>query len=1070
MTEAHGNSEVRQTRTLQFARLVVRNRFPIVLWLIGMTLFFLYPIANAVLGELGHRLPGPIVRVDTSARAQWPDHPFIHAQDKFAKKFGTSSLVAIGVVVRDGTIFTPDTLEKIHEITRRLDGVGFDSHNAEREKLRSELESKGLKEEAIVKELDRTYPPYPVNHDQVRSLAHSSTRAVQIEPDGSITSDILMKKVPQTQAEADKLRELVLQNPPFIYGRLVSWDEKGALITAGFITDRLTTSEVYRAVFNHVQAIKDEFEDKACRTAEEGTWLTRLGRTLERPFQSMTITHTLPEGCNLQIYVTGEPIHVGWILKHAFEIGLYVALTVIVIFGLLLLYFRRLHGVLIPFVAAIATVIWGTGFTGWTGITFDPLVLVIPMIITARAVSHTVQMAERFFEDFEILAPRFGDPYQAKIEAATVAMAELIVPGTLGIIVDVGGLLVILVTSIPEMRDLAKFGAFWVISILATVEILHPVMISYLPAPKEHEHFLPQTMVRFTHFIGWVTTHPRWKYLVAAITIFLFVSSTYITLFYSKIGQATPGSPLLWPNHEFNIATAEIAKRFGGVDSLVVFMSGDRENASADPLPIQRATEFERWMQSYTNLGASISISPIIRTYWRMNHYGDPKWQFVPEHPGTVRTVIFQLRTNGAPGFLRPYMTDDSRDANVQFYYPDHKGDTITRAVLASEAFIQEHPMGEVIVRLDKDKAPAGASFFNPDNLKDIWYYMLGPLLPPRHHTLKVQIRQHDGSYQEIPVHSSSDGLPGWIDDFRKKAEQDYQDQKDSVEEGEYFSWPGNLADWSSGDVNMWWESEEHGVRAIAVNTNDLIVQDMKSVDPVPKYQPTDSWTRGVQFVMAGGIMGILAAINDEVERSHVANIALIFAVIFVLHSITYQSMASGAIIFLQIATATLLSLAYMAIRGIGLNINTLPVQSVGVGIGVDYAIYIVDRIRQEVVDTEDIDEAVRRAVRTTGMAVTFTATTVVGGIILWSFSNLRFQAEMAQLLTILMVINMLGAITVVPTFYSILRPRVATALLTEEQREAIRIQKELEQHSSSQHQDERHALHQVERERDREI
>jgi predicted RND superfamily exporter protein len=196
---------------------------------------------------------------------------------------------------------------------------------------------------------------------------------------------------------------------------------------------------------------------------------------------------------------------------------------------------------------------------------------------------------------------------------------------------------------------------------------------------------------------------------------------------------------------------------------------------------------------------------------------------------------------------------------------------------------------------------------------------------------------------------------------------------------------------------------------------------------------------------MAGGSMGILAAINDEVERSHVANISLIFFVIFVLHSVTYQSIPSGAIILLQIATATMISLAYMAVRGIGLNINTLPVQSVGVGIGVDYAIYIVDRIRQEVVDTADIDEAVRRAVRTTGMAVTFTATTITGGIFLWIFSDLRFQAEMAYLLVILMVLNMFGAITVVPAFYSILRPKVATALLTEEQMEAIRIQKERE-------------------------
>ncbi|MCZ7617883.1 MAG: MMPL family transporter [Myxococcota bacterium] len=191
--------------------------------------------------------------------------------------------------------------------------------------------------------------------------------------------------------------------------------------------------------------------------------------------------------------------------------------------------------------------------------------------------------------------------------------------------------------------------------------------------------------------------------------------------------------------------------------------------------------------------------------------------------------------------------------------------------------------------------------------------------------------------------------------------------------------------------------------------------------------------------------MGILAAINEEVERSHMANITLLLFVIFVLHSVTYSSIPSGFIILLQLSTATLLSLAYMAAKGVGLNINTLPVQAVGVGIGVDYAIYIVDRIRQEVVDTEDIDEAVRRAVRTTGMAVTFTATTIVGGIFLWSFSNLRFQAEMAQLLVILMVINMLGAITVVPAFYSILRPKVATALLSEEQRALLDAQKERE-------------------------
>jgi len=1004
----------RETNTLKLARWIVRHRALVASLLILSTGFFFYPILNLITTSLGFPLPGPIVRIDTRERDLWPDHPYIHAQDKFTAKFGSSSLVAVGVIVKEGTIFTPETIAKIDRITKRLDGLGYESRTDERDARRDEIEEADpdISPNQLLRLLDREFPPYPVNHDQVRSVTHASTRVTQIAPDGAIENDVLMRKVPKTQEEADAMREVVRQNPPVIYGRYVSWDEKGALLTANFVTDRLSGREVYEAVFEHIQQIKADEEDDA---------------------------H--------EIYVTGGPVLVGWVLKHAFEIVQYIAFTIAAVFGLLWAYFRRWHGVAIPMICAMATVIWGLGYTGWRDITFDPLILVIPMLITARATSHTVQMAERFFEDYELMLPVYGDPDVAKREVATVAMSELIVPGTLGIITDVAGLLMIMVTTIPQMRQLGEYGAFWVSSIIITVEITHPILICYLPAPTEHEHYLPTFMIRAMKGVGNLVTHPQWKYVIGFGTILLLVSSTYITLYFSKIGEATPGTPLLWPWHEFNVSTGAVAEKFGGVDTLTVFVDGDKDNASGDSVPIRRMEEFERWMSKYTGLGASISVVPFLRGYWQQSHYGDPIWQFIPDDSATVRTMLFQLRTNGPPGFLRPFMTDDGRFANISFIYPDHQGETIMKVLIAADAFIERHPMGEVIVRLDKDQAEAGAPLWDFERLTDIWYYMLGPLLPARHHTLNVQLRQPDGSYKKIDVAASggTNGAPGWLEEFQGKAHEDYENAASEVEEGDVFTWPERLAEWEPGDVDYWWESEEHGIRAVAVNTTDLIVYDQKAVEGTARYQPTNSWTRGAQFVMAGGVMGILAAINDEVERGHVANIILILAVIFVLHSTTYQSVPSGLIIFTQIATATMLSLAYMALRGIGLNLNTLPVQSVGVGIGVDYAIYIVDRIRQECADTADIDEAVRRAVRTTGMAVSFTATCIVGGIVLWSFSNLRFQAEMAQLLSILMVINMLGAITMVPALYAVFRPKVATALLTEEQREAMRRQKEAE-------------------------
>ena len=155
--------ETRETNTLLFARFIVRNRFPVACFLIVSTLFFFYPIFNAAMNAAGFRLPGPIVKIDARARDLFPDHPYIHAQDKFSKMFGGASLVAIAVTVNEGNIFNPTTLAKIREVTRRLDGIGFDSQTDAREAMRDELEeNEDLPLDEIRNRLDAKFPLYPV--------------------------------------------------------------------------------------------------------------------------------------------------------------------------------------------------------------------------------------------------------------------------------------------------------------------------------------------------------------------------------------------------------------------------------------------------------------------------------------------------------------------------------------------------------------------------------------------------------------------------------------------------------------------------------------------------------------------------------------------------------------------------------------------------------------------------------------------------------------------------------------------------------------------------------------------
>ena len=179
----------------------------------------------------------------------------------------------------------------------------------------------------------------------------------------------------------------------------------------------------------------------------------------------------------------------------------------------------------------------------------------------------------------------------------------------------------------------------------------------------------------------------------------------------------------------------------------------------------------------------------------------------------------------------------------------------------------------------------------------------------------------------------------------------------------------------------------------------------------------------GVQYRLAGGIIGTTAAANQEVERSELLQTLLIMVVVSASVMLTYRSVIAAGLVFVVLGLAVLVNRAYMGYRGIGLNVNTLPVTAVGIGIGVDYAIYVLDRIREEVRNSP-LRVALVKMMQTTGAAVFLTAVTVVGGIIYWiPGSALRFNSEMAMLLSLLMISNMIGAVTILPLMVRLFKP-----------------------------------------------
>jgi len=170
-----------------------------------------------------------------------------------------------------------------------------------------------------------------------------------------------------------------------------------------------------------------------------------------------------------------------------------------------------------------------------------------------------------------------------------------------------------------------------------------------------------------------------------------------------------------------------------------------------------------------------------------------------------------------------------------------------------------------------------------------------------------------------------------------------------------------------------------------------------------------------VKFLLATGNVGVMAATNEEIERAQFPILFYLFSAIFTLCLITFRSISATLCIMLPLGLVSLLAYALMALMDIGLKVATLPVVALGVGVGVDYGIYIYSRLREFMVTESSLYEAYWKTLCQTGSGVLFTAITLAIGLTSWIFSPLKFQADMGILLTFMFLVNMLGAIFLLP-------------------------------------------------------
>ncbi|PRH82443.1 efflux RND transporter permease subunit [Arenimonas caeni] len=177
-----------------------------------------------------------------------------------------------------------------------------------------------------------------------------------------------------------------------------------------------------------------------------------------------------------------------------------------------------------------------------------------------------------------------------------------------------------------------------------------------------------------------------------------------------------------------------------------------------------------------------------------------------------------------------------------------------------------------------------------------------------------------------------------------------------------------------------------------------------------------------VNLRLATGNVGVMAATNDTVRESEHTIIYLLYAAVFVMCLLSFRSPLSALCILLPLVLVTELGHSLMVELDIGMKVNTLCVVALGVGIGVDYGIYIFARMREAMqTPGRTLSESYFIALKTTGIAIFYTALTLAVGVAMWIFSDLKFQADMGIMLTFMFVVNMVAAIIFLPALCRLL-------------------------------------------------
>jgi len=500
-----------------------------------------------------------------------------------------------------------------------------------------------------------------VNHSQIFSLASYRTVYAEAVPGGVEIKPLMNPSVPASDKEIEAFKRRISAHREQLR-HLISADNRGTLITASFherlVDHRTLLDEVDRLVANHRDADHD-------------------------------------------IYIAGEPVIRGYGYRHLPAIaGIFIvscAAIVVVLYAALGSY----SGWWVPLLTALCAAVWGLGFAGWMGYALDPLMLVMPLILTARDLSHGIAWQRRYHRLFNELEDRRT--------ACAAAIDLTLVPGMVAIAADVIAVIFISFSGIPVLDHLARAGAVWLLAGLPMVYIFQAIVMSYLPAPKTVLLYRQKLDLarRFEPLLEQIVELPVRGGLVRKSLLWVAAGLLVLgvlSVFRVEAGYEEPGTPLYRRQSRINQETRLVARQFPVDEAWVVFSTPPfpHDQSVLAPNVLRLADRLRDYLLNDPAVVQVVTFaSAVIAPFNQLFHYGHPKYFGMPmdvQESGN----LWYLFSRSAPGLLERYIADSkAKETCIRILLRDHTTATLQRVQLEIQTFlksyIERHPVyGEV--------------------------------------------------------------------------------------------------------------------------------------------------------------------------------------------------------------------------------------------------------------------------------------------------------------------------------------------------------------------------------------